>query len=451
MSASTGLGAAITDAGHSQTPADAHRRKVAALVALPPLRRGGSTWRQATGQSVRAALGALLTHKVRSAMTIVGIVLGVCGVLVIDAVGQAQDTAIAAQLAKLGANLVTVTPSIVRPGGAAGSTRPTLTLQDANLLQAQVPDVAALTPEVTGQVPAIAGPLAYTTTVVGALPEIQQVQHDAVSEGRFFTAAEDSARASVGVLGQTVVGKLFPGQDPVGRYLRLRNVDVRVVGVLAAKGHDGQTDLDDVVIVPLHTAQQRLFGYGNLASILLQADRTDDIPAVLAGVTATLKRAHHIAPGQPDDFAVHDDEQVAQAARQQTVLLTRVLGAVAGIALAIGGFGLMNIMLIAVTERTPEIGVRLAVGARPADVLAQFLGEAATLTLVGGALGVAAGYAAAGVLIHAVPALAPHPAWPRPLAVGLALGVSLSTGLLFGLYPAYRAACMDPIAALRYE
>ena len=424
---------------------------VALLLALPPLRRGGATWRRAAGQSVGAALGALLAHKVRSAMTMVGIVLGICGVLVIDAVGQAQDAGVAMQLAKLGSNLVTVTPGMLRMGGAAGSTRPTLTLQDAALLQAQVPEVAALTPEVTGRVPAIAGRLAHTTTVVGALPAIQQVQNDALAEGRFFTTPEDSAGAPVAVLGQTVVAQLFPGQDPLGKRLRLRNVDVQVVGVLDAKGSDAQTDLDDVVIVPLRTAQQRLFGYGNLASILLQADSTNDIPAVLAGVTATLERAHHIGAGQPADFAVTDDTQVANAARQQTALLTRVLTGVAGIALAIGGFGVMNIMLIAVSERTPEIGVRLAVGALPADVLLQFLEEALTLTIVGGVIGVAAGYAAAGVLTHAVPALAAHPAWPHPLAVAAALAVSLTTGLFFGLYPAYRAARLDPVYALRYE
>ncbi len=447
MSAPTGLGAAITDAGHSQTPGAAHRRKVAALLALPPLRRGGSTWRQATGQSVRAALGALLTHKVRSAMTIVGIVLGICGVLVIDAVGQAQNAAVATQLAKLGSNLITVTPGIVRLGGV----RPALTLHDTSLMQAQVPDVAALTPEVTGSVPAIAGRLAYTTNVIGALPTIQQIQDDALAAGSFFTAQDESAGATVAVLGQTVVDKIFPGQDPVGQQLLLRNVEFRVVGVLAAKGHDAQTDLDDVVIIPLHTAQQRLFGYGNLASILLQADSTDDIPAVLAGVTATLEQAHHFTTGQPNEFNVTDDTQVANAARQQTALLTRVLTAVAGIALAIGGFGIMNIMLIAVSERTPEIGVRLAVGAQPSNILLQFLEEALTLTLVGGALGVASGYAAAAIVTRTVPALASYPAWPRLVAVGLALLVSVGAGLLFGLYPAYRAARLDPIHALHYE
>ncbi|HEV7216042.1 MAG TPA: ABC transporter permease [Chloroflexota bacterium] len=436
-------------------PRESHAEKVVKLLALPPLARGGAAWRQAAGQSVRAALGALLVHKVRSAVTVFGIVLGVCGVLVIDAVGQAQNAAVAAQLTQLGSNLVTVTPGVVRQGRAAGSTRPSLTLHDAVLLQARASGalwpVAALTPEVTDRMPAIAGRLAATTTVVGARPAIQRIQNDAIARGAFFTAQDDSAEATVAVLGQTVVDKLFPGQDPVGRRLRLRNVDFRVVGVLAAKGHDAQTDLDDVVIVPLHTAQQRLLGYGNLASILLQADRTADIPAVIGGVSATLERAHHIAAGQPADFAVNDDEQVAQAARQQTALLSRVLSAVAGIALTIGGFGVMNIMLIAVTERTPEIGVRLAVGARPADVLTQFLEEAATLTIVGGAVGVACGYAAAGILTHAVPALAAHPAWPRMVAVAAALAVSLVTGLLFGLYPAYRAARLDPIVALRYE
>ncbi|MCL5946563.1 MAG: FtsX-like permease family protein, partial [Chloroflexi bacterium] len=175
---------------------------------------------------------------------------------------------------------------------------------------------------------------------------------------------------------------------------------------------------------------------------LLQATRTADIPVVIAGVTAALERAHHLEPGQPQDFAVHDYEQVVQASQQQASLLTRVLGAVAGIALVIGGFGVMNVMLIAVSERTTEIGVRLAVGARPSDVLAQFLEEAATLTLVGGAAGV--------VLTRAVPAL-PAPAAPRLVAVAAALAVSLGCGVLFGLYPAYRAAHLDPIRALRDE
>jgi putative ABC transport system permease protein len=436
---------------HADQAAPRRAGQIAAVLELPPLPRGSATWRQAAGQSVRAALGALLVHKVRSAMTMFGIVLGVCGVLVIDAVGQAQNAAVAAQLAQLGSNLVTVTSGGVRPGVTAGGPRPILTLQDADLLQAQAPDLAALTPEVTGRMPAVAGRLSASTNIVGALPAIQQIQNYAVATGNFFTAQDDRSGATVAVLGQTVVAKLFRDQNPVGQHLRLRNVDFRVVGVLAAKGHDAQTDLDDVVIVPLHTAQQRLLGYGNLATILLQADRPSDIPALIGGVTATLERAHHIAAGQPDDFAVHDDAQVAQAARQQTALLSRALSAVAGIALAIGGFGLMNIMLIAVTERTPEIGVRLAVGGRPADVLAQFLEEAATLTIVGGAVGVACGYAAAGILTHAVPALAPHPAWPRLVAVAAALAVSLFTGLLFGLYPAYRAARLDPIHALRYE
>ena len=311
--------------------------------------------------------------------------------------------------------------------------------------------MAALTPEVTGSVLTIAGRLACTTNVIGALPTIQQIQDDALAGGSFFTAQDESAGATVAVLGQTVVDKIFPGQDPVGQQLLLRKVEFRVVGVLAAKGHDAQTDLDDVVIIPLHTAQQRLFGYGNLASILLQADSTDNIPAVLAGVTATLEKAHHLPAAQPNQFAITDDTQVANAAQKQTALLTRVLTAVAGIALAVGGFGLMNIMLIAVSERTPEIGVRLAVGAQPSDIRLQFLEEGLTLTLVGGAVGVASGYAAAAIVTRTVPALAPYPAWPRLVAVGLALLVSVGTGLLFGLYPAHRAARLHPIRALHYE
>ncbi len=423
-------------------------------LALPPLPIGGSTsWRVATAQSVRSALEALAAHKFRSAMTMIGIIIGICGVLIINAIGQSQNMAIAAQLAQLGSNLVSISPGFAQTGGvsAGAGSRPTLTASDALAIRDQVAHVLAISPQIGGSEEVINGRLNYATSVLSANAAIESIQSYGIRLGAFFTDEDDAHGVAVAVLGQTVVDHLFPGTSPIGAQVRIRNADFTIVGVLQAKGHNGQSDLDDVVIVPFHTGQQRLFGYGNVASILLQVDRTDNIPAVVAGATKTLEQSHHVAPGRPDDFVVRNFQQIVDSAKQQAAVLTTVLTAVAGVALAIGGFGIMNIMLISITERTQEIGVRIAVGARPSDVLLQFLIEALTLCLVGAMCGILAGYAVATLITHMSSLLTRYPALPTAGAVGAAVGVAILTGLVFGFYPAQRAARLDPIVALRYE
>lgn len=420
------------------------------LAALPFL--GRPSLIAAVTQAVRAALVALAAHRARAVMTMFGIVVGVCGVLTINVLGQAQNAALAAQLAQLGTNLISISPGFaaLRGVSAGSASKPTLTDRDVQLLQQQVPDVRALTPLVTGTETLAAGDQTVGAAVTGAYPSIETVQSDAVRQGAFFTWADESGRQPVAVLGQTVVGHLFPGRSPLGKNIRIGDVDFRVVGVLEPKGHQGQTDLDDVAIVPFSTAQERLFGQ-KVDSIVIQATQTAQIPAVIAAATSTLEQSHHLPVGGRPDFVVQDFQQVVDAAKQQTELLTRVLTVVAGVALAIGGFGVMNVMLISVSERTAEIGLRLAVGARPGDVLLQFLVEALTVTLIAGLIGLLLGVAGPVALRPAVPLLAQYPALPQPGAALAAFGVVVATGLIFGFYPALRASRLDPVVALRSE
>ncbi|MGI8915085.1 MAG: ABC transporter permease [Chloroflexota bacterium] len=405
------------------------------------------------GQSVRTALGSLLAHKFRSSLTMIGIILGVCGVLTINAVGQSQNAALAAQLAQLGSNLVSVASAAANVGGVSGGagSLPSLTVRDAQAIREQVPDVAAISPGVSGQAPVVNGRLSWGTSVQGVYPEYQVIANDVTRLGAFFTAQDEAAGQPVAVLGQTVADHVFPATNPLGAIIRLRNVNFRVVGVLAAKGHNGQRDLDDVVLIPFSTGQQRLFGYASVGGLLLQVDSTSHLPGVLTGINRVLRSTRHIAAGRPDDFRVTNYQQLVDSAGQEAAAITMIMSAIAAVALTLGGFGLMNIMLMAVTDPTTEIGVRMAVGAQPGDVLLQFLSEAATLTIIGGLLGVVAGFAASAAIPYLAKPLANYPAWPAPGAIAVALGVSLAVGLLFGLYPAHRAAHLNPIEALRYE
>lgn len=287
-------------------------------------------------------------------------------------------------------------------------------------------------------------------SIIGAYPDIETVQSYSVRLGAFFAGADESAHLPVAVIGQTVVDRLFKGSRPIGAEIRIRDVDFRVVGVLLARGHQGQTDLDDVAIIPFSTAQQRLYGT-KLDSILIQASRTEQIPAVMAAATATLDQSHRIPFGGSSDFIAQNFQQAIDAARQQTALLTRTLSVVAGVALAIGGFGVMNIMLLSVAERTAEIGLRMAVGARPADVLLQFLVEALTITVVAGLIGLGLGFVLPVALRVPVHMLAQYPALPTPAASIVAFAVVVATGVVFGFFPALRAARLDPVVALRSE
>ncbi len=420
---------------------------------LAPLPFSGRPSRAAAiAHSARSAIAALSAHRGRSFMTMFGIVVGTCGVLVINALGQAQNAALAEQLAQLGTNVISITPGIAFSKGVSGGagSRPTLTNRDVQALQQQVPYMRALTPMVNGTETLAFGGQTVGASITGAYPDIETLQSYSIQLGAFYTTADEASHLPVAVIGQTVVDRLFKGGSPLGAEIRIRGVNFRVVGVLQVRGHRGQTDLDNVAIIPFSTAQQRLYG-SKLDSILIQASSTERIPAVMAAATAALDQTHHITAGGRREFDVRNFQQAIDAAKQQADLLTRTLSIVAGVALAIGGLGLMNIMLLSVTERTAEIGLRLAVGARPADVLLQFLVEALTITVVAGLIGLGMGFALPVALRLPVQFLAEHPAIPTAAAGIAAFAMVVATGVVFGFFPALRAARLDPVAALRSE
>lgn len=389
-------------------------------------------------------------------MTMLGIVMGVCGLLIIDVLGQAQNAALTEKLARLGTNLVSISPGIASQGGVSKgvASKPTLTNRDVQLLREQIPYLRAFTPLVSGTETLIFADRTVGATVIGTYPDAATMQSYAVQYGRFFTATDEVAHLPVAVLGQTVVDQLFPNCNPLcnplGVEIRIRNVNFQVIGVLQPKGHQGSTDLDDVAIIPFSTAQERLYG-SKVDSILLQATDTTQIPAVMAAATATLDQSHHIPVGSRPDFIVQNFQQLIEASKEQVALLTRVLTIVASVALAIGGFGVMNIMLISVTERTAEIGLRMAVGAQPRDVLLQFLVEALTITTVAGTIGLVLGFILPVLLRLPIHLLAAYPVLPTVGMSIAAVAVVGATGLVFGFYPALRASHLDPVTALRSE
>jgi ABC-type antimicrobial peptide transport system permease subunit len=381
------------------------------------------------------------------------VLVGVAGVLAIDSVSQAQNASLGAQLAQVGSNVVSVSPttSNIRGLSNASAGGPTLRPGDAAILR-ELPHVLADTPEIGGAQQITSGRTSARTTAMAALPEVQQIQGWTLLSGEFYTTRDESNGASVAVLGQTVVDRIFPsGAMAIGQKVRIRNAEFRVTGVLVSKGYNGSQDLDDIVFVPFRTGQQRLYGATTIGSVQLQVDAAENISSVMAEVTQALERSHRLRPRQPDDFRVQSYQQLLDQARPQQERIDSIMRGIAWSALAMGGFGLMNILLMAVTERTLELGIRMAVGARRFDMLAQFLLEAVTLALLGGGLGVIVGFGGALMVprfLSGAPALS---ALPGLGSVGMAVGLSLSVGLVAGAYPAFRASRLNPVDALRSE
>ncbi len=426
----------------------------APVDAPPPIEVGGApSWGAIALQGIRTAFDALVANGVRSVLTMIGIVIGVCGVLVIDAVGQSQSAQIASTYAQLGSNVIAISTGSASIGGVSqgAASRSALTRQDADAIRRRVPHVVAVSPAESGQTQVVYGDRNTTALIQGAYPDIQVISSYSVHLGRFFTAGEESAASYVAVIGQTIVDALFPKMNPIGQQIRIRNANYQVVGVFSPKGNNGRVDLDDVAVIPFSAGQKQFFGYGKFDQILVQADQTDSIPAVIAGITQTVEDTHRFQSGSQDDFAITNDQAIIDAAKQQTARLTNILVGVAIVALAMGGFGVMSIMFATVTERTREIGIRMAVGAEPAAVLLQFLAEGITLSLVGGAIGIVCGFAASIAVQRFVAAIAQFPRLPSPGMCAIALGVSLMIGAVSSFYPARRAARMDLLEALRYE
>ncbi|MCC7202671.1 MAG: ABC transporter permease [Nitrospirae bacterium] len=401
----------------------------------------------------RISFRALRVNKMRSALTMLGMVIGVGAVIAMLAVGTGASTQIAQQISSMGSNLLIVLPGATTAGGVrmGSGTQSTLTAGDAEAIKRECPAVSDVAPVLSGVAQVVYGHQNWSTGITGTTPGILTVRDWSLASGRPFTDQDIKSSAKVALLGKTVIENLFGDLDPVGQIIRIRKIPFTVIGVLSAKGQtSGGQDQDDTIFVPLTTAQKKLFGTafpGMVRMISVKATGTEDLDAAGEQITRLLRQRHRIGPGVEDDFSVRNLTQFMQAAEQSTRVMTLLLGAIASVSLIVGGIGIMNIMLVSVTERTREIGIRMAVGARTWDIRLQFIVEALTLSVIGGIAGIIAGVVSSEVLSM----LAGWPVTISPLSILLAFGFSAMVGIFFGFYPAYKASLLNPIDALRYE
>jgi putative ABC transport system permease protein len=398
---------------------------------------------------IRVAGESIRKNKMRTLLTMLGIVIGVGAVIVMVAVGQGAQQGIANQINALGTNLLVVTAGSSNQGGVSQGAQAfnRLTIDDAEKLKREGTLFAGVTPVVMTRTQVIAGGTNWRTMINGVSNDFQTVRDWQTSSGDFFTDNDVRGLRKVAVIGQTVADNLFPGTDPVGSQIQIRNVPFDVVGVLTKKGQNaaGQ-DQDDIVIIPYTTAQARLSGNTRIWQILVSATSQQDIAAAQQEATEIMRESHRIGDGD-DDFTVRNQTEIANAAQGTTKIMTWLLASIASVSLIVGGIGIMNIMLVSVTERTREIGIRMAIGARGSDVLTQFLVESIVMSVLGGAVGLAVGVGGASLLAH-------FTGWSTAVpvqAIALAIGFSAAVGVFFGFYPARKAAALDPIQALRYE
>ncbi len=396
------------------------------------------------------ALRALRRNKMRSILTALGIIIGVASVVAMVAVGNGAQARIESQVAALGQNLLSVFAGSRRSGGVntgLGSAS-TITLADAEAIAREVPDVVAVSPEVSTTAQAIANGRNWSTSVVGESPDYLKIRDWKLSSGSMFTEREVRSAAKVAVIGSKTANELFGPLNPVGQSVRLKNIPFVIIGLLESKGAGmGGQNQDDRVLIPYSTAMKRITGEKYLRSINLQIASSDRMEIAQQQITSLLRQRHRLTEGRDDDFNVFNQKEIADTVNSISKVITLLLGSIAGISLFVGGIGIMNIMLVSVTERTREIGIRIAVGAQPGDIRLQFLIEAITLSLLGGLIGVLCGIGAS----HVVGMVADFKAMVSTGSIFLAFGVSSAIGIFFGFYPAHKAAGLDPIDALRYE
>jgi putative ABC transport system permease protein len=399
------------------------------------------------GASVRIAMRAMASNPLRSLLTMLGVIIGVGAVVAMVAIGQGARQNVQQQVQALGSNLLTVFAGTATVGGVArGDQVVSLTTDDAEAIR-QLPGVVGVSSEFSRTVQVVYRNQNTNAPVNGVTPEFQSVRNFRVERGAFVTDEDMRTRAKIAVLGRTVVNQLFGDADPIGQTIKIRGITFTVVGVMEEKGASTFLDRDNIVFVPLTTAQRRLYGVTYVRQINVQVASQEEMAETQAAVTELLRTRHRLAPNQDNDFQVRNQADVLQALTSVSQTMTTLLGGVAAVSLIVGGIGIMNIMLVSVTERTREIGIRKAVGARRRDVLLQFLVEAVALSVTGGLIGIGLGIIGSRVISQSA-------GWPVLLsveAVLMAFSFAVAVGVFFGLYPARRAAGLDPIVALRHE
>jgi putative ABC transport system permease protein len=400
--------------------------------------------------TLRIALRALARNKLRAFLTMLGIIIGVGAVIAMVAIGEGAKSTIRAQIAALGTNVLIVLPgSNVQGGVRAGfGNVNTLLDSDAKAMARELPSVAFVSPVLRRQDQVVAGNLNWGTWAQGVAPEFQQIRDWQVAEGRFLHEGDMDSAAKVAVIGQTVARQLFGNDDALDAVIRIRNIPFRVVGILGAKGQTGQgTDQDDTIMIPYTTMQKRLMRITWVQSIVVKAVSAERVEEAEEQITLLLRQRHRIGSEREDDFNVRNLSDIAEAATTTARVMAVLLGSVASISLLVGGIGIMNIMLVSVTERTREIGIRMAVGARSRDIMLQFLVEAVVMAATGGLIGILLGVGSSEVIKQ----WAQWPTLIDPAIIAIAFLFSGAVGVFFGFYPAKKAANLDPIDALRYE
>jgi len=398
---------------------------------------------------IKVAAQSILRNKLRTFLTMLGIVIGVAAVIVMVAVGYGAQTSIQKQINSLGTNMIMVMPGASVQGGVSmgSASFNRLTVADVEKLQRESQLLLAVSPVVNGFAQIIAGANNWRTRIEGADTSYQTIRDLRFESGSWFSEADVRAMRKVAVLGETVANNLFPDGDAVGQQIRVRNVPFTVIGVLASKGQTMGMDQDDVLMMPYTTAQVRLKGRSFLGQIVASTSSPAEMPAAQDEIRSILRESHRLSDADNDDFTIGNQNELADAVKQSTQVMTMLLAAIASISLLVGGIGIMNIMLVSVTERTREIGIRMAIGARGRDVLTQFLIESVVISVFGGVIGIGFGFLGAALVgfITGWSTVTP------PEAVLLAVGFSAAIGIFFGFYPARQAAALNPIQALRYE